>query len=310
MKKTWILLAFTCLLSIPGTYAQQKQEKIGISLSGYVKNDFFYDSRQTVNAREGHFLLWPAPLMPDANGIDLNDQPTLTMLAIQTRLTTKIKGPDAFGAKTSGLIEGDFFGQANANINLFRLRHAMVKFKWENTELITGQYWNPLFVAGCFPATIAFNTGVPIASFSRDPQIRLTHTVGKVSFLIAALSQRDYPSRGPDPSDNALTLVSSEFLRNSTVPDMHLRISYNSGNENNGANILAGAGVEWKKIVPRLYTVIGDKKYRVNESLSSYTVIVYSKITLPAITIKLQGRYGENIADVLSVSGFAVRTPA
>jgi hypothetical protein len=31
-----------------------------IKISGYVKNDFYYDTRQTIAAREGLFLLYPA----------------------------------------------------------------------------------------------------------------------------------------------------------------------------------------------------------------------------------------------------------
>ncbi len=58
---------------------------------------------------------------------------------------SSITGPDAFGAKTSGVIEADFFAQLNPNINLLRLRHAYVKFNWEHLEFLAGQTWNPLF---------------------------------------------------------------------------------------------------------------------------------------------------------------------
>ena len=43
-------------------FAQQKDEdarKTGIKFSRYVKNDIIYDTRQTENLREGHFLLYP-----------------------------------------------------------------------------------------------------------------------------------------------------------------------------------------------------------------------------------------------------------
>ncbi len=48
---------------IQGLWAQEKEKEeeknFGVKFSGFVKNDFFYDTRQTVAAREGHFLLWP-----------------------------------------------------------------------------------------------------------------------------------------------------------------------------------------------------------------------------------------------------------
>ena len=148
--------------------AQEESEKknYGITFSGFVKNDFFLDTRQTVSSREGHFLLWPDTENLDANHKDINTGYNLNMLAIQSRLTGKITGPDAFGAKTSGVIEGDFFAQANDNINLFRLRHAFLKLNWSHAEVLTGQYWNPLFVTECFPGTVSFNTGAPLQSFS------------------------------------------------------------------------------------------------------------------------------------------------
>src|SRR5210317_1659166 len=148
MKK-YLIIVLALFFSMSLT-AQEEESKFGIKFSGFVKNDFFIDSRQTICAREGHFLLWPAPEELDEYGNDINAKSTFNMLAIQSRLSGKITGPNAFGAKTSGLIEGDFFAQANDNINLFRMRHAYVKLNWTRVELLTGYTWNPLFVTDCF----------------------------------------------------------------------------------------------------------------------------------------------------------------
>jgi hypothetical protein len=152
---------------------------------------FVCANQANAQAIEGNFSLCPEPVNPDINNIDKNAQPNFNFLAIQSRLSGKITGPDAFGAKTSGLIEGDFFAQANDNINLFRMRHAFIKLNWKNTELLTGQYWNPFFVTGCFPNTVSFNTGTPLQSFARNPQVSLTHSFGNIILVAAALSQRD-----------------------------------------------------------------------------------------------------------------------
>jgi hypothetical protein len=241
------------------------------------------------------------------NQVDVNARPNFNFLAVQSRLTLSISGPDAFGAKTSGIIEGDFFAQADANINLFRLRHALVKLNWENTELLTGQFWNPLFVTGCFPGTVSFNTGTPLQSFGRNPQVRITHTIGSLQVIAAALSQRDFATRGPDPADNSKTLISSQFLRNSAIPDLHLQVHYKSGSSGSATSLLAGAGIAYKTIVPRLSTTRLLMTHQVDEKVSGLTAILFSKITTEPVTIKLEGRYGENIADVLSISGFAVK---
>ncbi len=85
--------------------------------TGTTAREFFWDTRQVTTAREGHFLLWPSPIVLDANGVDLNASPSFNFLAVQSRLSGKITGPDAFGAKTSGMIEGAFFGQSAGDIN-------------------------------------------------------------------------------------------------------------------------------------------------------------------------------------------------
>ncbi|MEZ5000091.1 MAG: hypothetical protein R2744_07845 [Bacteroidales bacterium] len=278
----------------------QEEPAFGITWSGYVKTDIFYDSRQTVTAREGHFLLWPAAESLDENGLDINSRGGFNILSIQSRIKGAISGPDAFGAKTSGVIEADFFAQANDNINLLRLRLAYVTLNWTNLEVMAGQYWNPFFVTDCFPGTVSFNTGTPLHSFSRNPQVRAVYNTGNLRFTGAILSQRDFTSRGAAG-------ITSDYLRNSMLPDMHLQVQFGPGS---GGNFIAGAGVEYKSIVPRLESRFGppiNQVYKVNEKVNSFSALLYSKVTTTAFTFKVEGRYGENIADLLAISGFAVR---
>ncbi len=279
----------------------QEEPTFGIKFSGFVKNDFFLDSRQTISAREGHFLLWPSPEKLDANGNDVNAKSTFNMLAIQSRLSGKMSGPDAFGAKTSGLIEGDFFAQANDNINLFRMRHAFVKLNWTHFEALAGYTWNPLFVTDCFPGTVSFNTGAPVQSFARNPQFRFIYNAGNLRIIAAALSQIDYTSRGVDGPN-------SKYLRNSTTPDLHLQLHYGVKNAETGSGFIAGGGIAYKSIRPRLESEISSNEiYQVHELVHGLTAIVFTKITAGPVTIKAQTRYGENISDVLAISGFAVK---
>jgi hypothetical protein len=320
MRRLMFLLIGLMVFSSLCLFAQENEKKFGISFSGFVKNDFFFDSRQTVSAREGHFLLWPSAQSLDAEGVDTNARSNFNFLAVQSRLKGTITGPDAFGAKTSGVIEGDFFAQANDNINLFRMRHAFIKLQWTNTELLTGQYWNPLFVTDCFPGTVSFNTGTPLQSFARNPQVRLTQSIGPLKIIGALLAQRDYTSRGPNG-------VSSEYLRNATIPDLHIQVHYSTKNDEAGTSFTGGAGISYKVIVPRLsseivispaYDTVGaegkivhikevSEKHHVSEKVGGLTAIAFSKIVLKPVTVKIEGRYGENIADVLSISGFALK---
>ncbi|MFO7790977.1 MAG: hypothetical protein R6V32_10435, partial [Bacteroidales bacterium] len=273
MKKIGLILFIVLITSPVVSKAQDEndeEQKFGINWSGFVKNDFFFDSRQTVAVREGHFLLYPMPVNEDPNGKDINANGSLNFLSIQTRLTGKITGPDALGAKTSGVIEGAFFGHSNPDVNGFRLRHAFAKLDWTNTQLLFGQYWHMMFVPECFPGTISFNTGVPFQYFTRNPQIRLTQQLGeimKISF--AAATQRDFASPGGYAS-----------LSNTMTPDMQAQLQI-SPNE----MFLAGFTGGYKKMLPRLQT---EQGYKAKNDLGSFTSNAFIRIKTKPVTFKLQ----------------------
>jgi hypothetical protein len=289
--KTGILfcLCVTVLAAAPA-FGQQDSDAFGISFSGFVKTDMIYDTRQTVNVRDGHFLLYPSPEMFDENQVDINDNPTFNMLSIQTRLRGNITGPDAFGAKTRGAIEGEFFGATNGDVNGFRLRHAFVNLDWGGTALLVGHTWHPMFVTGCFPGVVSFNTGVPFQPFSRNPQVRLTQSVGGMKLIAAAASQREFPSNGPDDP-------STTYLRNAIIPNLHLQAQYATGGS------LFGAGVDYKSLRPRLVT---EQNVSTDEQISAVSLIGYAKLALDPITIKVEGVMGNNLGDLLMLGGYAV----
>jgi len=296
MKYSLLVILF---LHVAATFSQaeeseKKDSPVSIKLSGFIKNDFFYDTRQTVSAREGHFLLWPMAPSYDAAGIDINTKNSFNFLSIQSRLRLTISGPDALGAKTTGILEGDFFATSSENINLFRLRHAVIKLNWERTELLTGQYWNPFFVEDCFPGTVSFNTGAPIQSVGRNPQIRVTRKVGHASIIAAVLGQRDFASIGPAGT-------SSEYLRNSGIPEVQAQAHFTI------PVLKFGGGLSYKILTPRLSSEMGTGTYKVDETIASLSAMGFMKITLRPIIIKLQGRYGENNTDVLGIGGYAVK---
>lgn len=289
MKKLIVVFLFVFSILIN---AQTEKQSFGISFSGFVKTDFIYDSRQTVSLREGHFFLYPQSENLDINGNDINAQSSFNILSIQTRLNGRITGPDAFGAKTSGQIEAEFFGTTDGDINGFRLRHAFVKFDWEKSSLLVGQTWHPMFVVEMFPGVVSFNTGAPFQPFSRNPQIRFTYSVENLKFILAALSQRDFQSNGPDG-------FSSSYLRNSVIPNLHAQIQYSKEGD------LFGAGIDYKKLTPRLSTA---KKVITDNSISTLSAIGYAKLNVEPVTIKTEVVYGNNLADHLMLGGYAIKS--
>ena len=294
MKKSLLLLLFSAIWAMV-SFAQDNSG-FGIKFSGFVKTDMFWDSRQTVAAREGHFLLYPSNEDLDADGNDINAKANFNMLSIQTRLRATVTGPDALGAKTIGVIEGAFFGHTNGDLNGFRLRHAFVKLSWEKTSLLVGQYWHPAFVTYCFPGTVSFNTGVPFVPFTRNPQIRVTQKLGKFNLMFTALSQVDFTSTGPEG-------VGRQYMRNSAIPALNLRFEYRNVNTDENKEFLIGASVNFKMLTPRLET---DSNYKTTETVSSFSETFYVKLKLPKVTFKLQGVYAEDPFNWLMIGGYVV----
>jgi hypothetical protein len=304
MKKSLILL----VLILPVIVKSQEEKKFGIQFSGFVKTDIFYDTRQTDDLREGHFLILPKNISKDELGNDINDLASFNFLSIQTRLAGTITGPDVLKAKTGAYIEAEFFGTSNADVNGFRLRHAYALMEWKKSELLIGQYWHPMFITSCFPTTVSFNTGAPFEPFSRNPQIRYTFRFGKFKAIGTALAQRDFQSNGPDG-------LSSKYLRNSGMPEWNLKLEYNNINKEKENEFLIGAGLDFKTLKPNLTSgfievdtagIHHQHIFTTDETVSGLAYILYSKFKLKNFTFKVQGTYGQLTDNLTMLGGYGV----
>ncbi|MEA3479168.1 MAG: hypothetical protein U9R60_13360 [Bacteroidota bacterium] len=298
-------LTFALFFILPLVILAQSEKKFNAQFYGFVKTDIFYDSRQVVAVRDGHFLLYPRAEKLDNAGKDINAKSSFNMLSIQTRVGVKITAPDALGAKITGLVEGAFFGMNAADIDGFRLRHAFVKMQWKSTALLVGQYWHPNFVTKCFPGTVSFNTGAPFTPFTRNPQIRITQQAGNFYFIGTILSQVDFVSNGPIGPN-------SIYLRNSVLPALNLRIEYYSANKEKDREFLIGASANFKRLIPRVssdvFDTITDQTYTYKgiEEVSSLSGMLYFKVKVPAITIKAAGTYAQDAFNWTMLGGYAV----
>jgi hypothetical protein len=294
--KTKFTLLIVFLTASLITAAQDKKEddkKFNLKISGFVRGEAMFDTRQTINSREQGLVFYPANQLLDKNGNDVNAHPATNQLAMLSRLSFLATGPDAFGAKASAVLEGDFTGPSNLDNNGFRLRHAYVKLKWEKSELLMGQYWHPLDIPEMLPGVVSFNTGAPFRSFSRQAQIRFSHKFGAFNAIAVVASQRDNTSFPIKSTD-----VASEYLRNSIVPNLHLQLHYAFGDH------LCGIGVDYKKITPRLMT---DSIIEANESLDAFAAVAFLKLKLKKINVKFSGMWGQNLYEHTMMGGFAVQ---
>jgi len=282
MKKVAILGVLFSVLSIL-SFADAQQTEQSVRFFGFVKYDFFYDSREMVAARQGQYSLFPAGKVFNQNGNDINGNPNFHMLAIQTRLGVDYRGPEAFGASSRGFIEGAFFGNIESDINGFRLRHAFVELNWDGKhKLMMGQFWHPLFAERAVPGVVGFNTGAPFKPFARNPQVRYTFTEGNSSIILAALSQIDFASQ-----------FGSHSIRRSAVPNVHAQFQQQMG------NFLGGVGADFKVLRPMFSH--GE------ETISSYAFTGFGNYGKGDFRLMFQGTYGQNLFDHLMLGGFGVR---
>ncbi len=292
-----ILLLLTVLVAPCFLMADEEEGNgFGITYGGFIKSDFFYDTRQTESIREGHFMLWPKKPQYDEDNKDIHDASSFNFLSIQTRLNFTVTAPDFFGFSTSGHVEGAFFGNVESDINGFRLRHAFVRFERNQSEVLFGQFWNPLLLPFSFPHVVSFNTGCPFQPFSRNPQIRVTQKAGDFRIIAAALSQRDFSSVGPAGR-------SSTYLRNATMPDMHLQLHYHFNREESMPQFLFGGGIAYKEIVPEIVTM---NNYKTDATVAGFSYMGFAKATFQPLTIKVQYLMGQNLTDLLQIGGYGV----
>lgn len=279
-----------------------KVEKVKIDFSGFFRADYWYDSRQIVDAIDGLFLIYPKAPDLDANNKDINAAPSVNMLAVATRLRAGIKMPDLFKAKSLIMVEGDFTGTGN-NVSV-RLRHAYTKLQWERSTLLFGLTWHPMFISDVFPTVASLNTGAPFQSFNRSPQVTFQYKiVNNLTLSLSAVHQSDSKSIGPNAAPND---ASSTYIRNGLFPNLNANMQLAVG------AITIGGSVDYKSIRPRLHTTslnspLSDKpKYVTSERISSLSSMVYAKYQGPKLTIKAKGMLGQNLYEHLLLGGYSV----
>lgn len=269
---------------------EEENEKINVKLHGFVKADYVFDSRQNVEGREGFYIAYPKAVILDANGVDINDHPSSNQYGMTTRLGLTADGVSVLNAQVKAFMEGDFTGPSNAHNNTLRLRHAYIKLDWTRTSLLMGQYWHPNDVPEMIPKILSLNTGAPMHSFSRGPQIRITQSTGPVKWIAVAYAQRDFASTGPQG-------VSSSYLRDGLIPDLSLQIHYAH------KTLFAGVAINYKRLHFRSFT--WDNQL-MTDDLPALSALAFIKIKHQKWDLRLQGVWGENLYDHLMLGGTAI----
>ena len=277
---------------------QNKPKELDVSFYGWVRTEYNFDSRQSAYAREYNLNLYPLDEKLDANGDDINAAGASNFLAITTRVGTRVKGPDVWGAKTSANVEGDFFGNTELNktaagtgsIGLLRLRQANVTLAWPKTAVTFGQGWYPSFVTDVFPGVANFNTGIMFNPFGFAGQIKVQQKLTpELSFIAVAYKDREQQTAtATGSSANAATF-------NSSMPTLHGQLQYK------GKNITAGVAAEYQSLKPVIESAGLVSDHKVN----SANYLAYFKYSDEKFVAKAYGITGGNLFHLVMLGGFA-----
>ncbi|AJE03557.1 hypothetical protein [Geobacter pickeringii] len=160
----------------PGIYGKMASpvySKFNLTIGGYVKLDYAYNS---VNlGSNGALGTLQRGIPKSSSPAGQEDQSIFT--ARQSRLWLKVAGPTFLGAKTNAIVETDFYGGGGASNETatMRLRLANASLDWANTQLVLGQAYDIFGPATA--STVDFGqaamTGAP--NNPRVPQVRVTH---------------------------------------------------------------------------------------------------------------------------------------
>ena len=290
-----VLIASFAALSFSG-YSQTAptaapaEKEWDVSLYGFVRTDYIWDTRKSVQVREYNLNLYPLDESLDANGDDINDAGASNFLSVVSRLGVKAKGPNVWGAKTSGTLEGDFFGNTEGTVGQFRLRHAFASLEWAKTTVTMGQTWYPTFIPEVFPGVANFSTGIMFNPFGWASQVRVKHNLSKsISFALTAYKEREFTTAtATGGTQNSASI-------NSSIPTFHGQFQFKN------KNWIAGLGAEFKSLQPLTVSngLVSDEK------VNSTSFVGYFKYNNDKFHIKAYGITGENMYNLVMLGGFA-----
>ncbi len=271
-----------------------------LSWHGFVNPHFFLDTRQNVTGKEEMMLFYPKPVMPDAEGNDLNATPSMNLMSVTTRLNLTIDGPELLNAKMKGFIEGDFTSSLSADINSLRLRHAYLSMQWQNNSLLMGQYWHPMVLHEIMPMTNPLNTGAPFHPYARYNQLRNSHRLGNVELLAVAAFQLDSKSQGPDESEPfGGNITATRFATRSLIPELNLQVRYRSN------RLFIGTAANLLTLQPRSYVRdVNGGKHQTTQRFSLPSFSLFAMYNFDNWTLKAQSLLNDNLYESNTLGGY------
>lgn len=288
-KRLCTLFLFGILTSL-SVFAQK--DEFSYKFYGFVRGDLFYNTRANMAPVDGNFYLFPLDKAPDANGKDMNATPNGSFYTFTTRLGLDATGPMIGNARSSAKVEADF-GGFSGSTTMLRIRQAYVALDWTHSQILIGQTWHPLF-GTIIPDIMNLCTGAPFQSFNRSPQLRYRYKKNKMLFTAAAVWQLQNLSNGPVGS-------SESYIKNSCVPELFAGVDFAPDKQ-----WLVGAGAHFISLKPRTASAWGDKTYKVDERMTTYSFEAHARYTGSKLTIAAKSTLASSLDHTIQLGGYGV----
>lgn len=293
------LSTFNSVQAQDTTQAVKQSSNQAIKLYGFIRNYLTFDSRKTYTVIGGEYNMIPFDEnWNEDHSEDLNDVSSMQLQALTSRFGLDIHGPDLWGWKTSGKLEGDF-GGFGTNNTVLRLRLAYVKLSKGGSELLVGQDWHPLS-GDIMPDVLGMAAGAPFRPHSRTPQIRGTMYWGSFGYTAALLWQLQYMNNGPKSASDPTSTASIDFAHNALWPEAFLGLNFKQG------AWYAQVGVDVQKIRPRTHAQVGGVTKKVDESVASFTPTLYAQYVTGDWSIKFRTLLVQNTSHLNQLVGYGV----
>ena len=272
MNKFTISLAALAVCASLG--AQETKPKV--SLYGFIRNYYAFDTRESVAGTEDFFYYLPK----DENkvgDVDLNEQSSLRYAAITSRIGLNVTGYEYNGLKFGAKIETDFYNGLSGvtGTAVLRLRQAYVTVGKNDWLVTAGQTWHPM--AADMPDVFSLNTGAPFGPFSRTPQVKFDYNFSNaLSLTASAIWQMQYTSAGPNG-------VSANYIKYGCTPEVYLGLNY----KNEG--LLLKAGVNVLSLKPRN----NNGAVKVDDRITTVTPFLYGQYKSGLFSAKVKTTFAE-----------------
>jgi len=287
MKKHHLLMAL--LLWFAAASAQESGSKF--RFYGSVRNDFYYQNRQAQESSEGFMMLFPKDHAYDAAGRDIHRDGSANLFNFHTTLGVNITGPTFGKVATSGTIDIDFRGVLGGTGAHLRLRNAVMRFRWGYNWVSAGLLGHD-FGHSLYTETVSLNVGAPYQPTGRVPQIKYQWDDPHKLFSAALLWQASNAWKGPEGK-------SSQYLRNSGIPEIVLRGELHSTDKGS----LIGVVAQFQSLRPRLQS---DEGYKVHERVSSFNFQLYGRYRKGAFTLAGKSMLNQNFTQSNTLGGYGV----